>query len=660
MGIATIEGYVRPKRGSRCLPRRSRSGRWAASPVRTGRVARHGVVPGLAVVLVLVLTACSAEEPGSASGDGTDRAVGDGTASQETPATNDEAEAAGSMSAAWRQVAAQPVPDDRVAGTSRMLSVAETAAGFVAVGTHLSDDAGEATGLVWTSADGVSWTAVEHDAEVFGDAVMRSVTATGDGVVAVGHNAPRDEALVWTSRDGQRWVRAEQAPALVGRDGGDRLGMESVVALDAGLSGEGGPELVAGGWSADGAALWTSPDGAQWSRIASDDLDGADTSGVEIRSIASNGEVIVALGIVPDEDRGVVLTSDDAHSWQQQPLDVGGSPAGQVTAVGGVATVAGGFVAVGTGVEGALVWKSTDGVTWTEVEDGGNLSGVSLSAVSATADGVVAVGAQHGSAAVLTSPDAESWSPVDDPASFDLPGEQVAWAVVGTDNGVVVCGADLAAGGPAVWTDLSPDGDAIIITAQGLPASVPGDGALADDQAEESVDPDGAGDGAGDRDGGVQGEPDEVIRVTTDGIEGAPQGQELIAWLIERLGEPDRDSGWVLNIVDEEERLLFWGSFGVAMTSFDQPRSYGAARFDLTGAPHPLVEPPSGVEYGMRWSDVATRGAWWDEGYGYWELSAEGLSGMVEHSGGWIGDPGPSDPILSVVVGPIGFFYFDD
>ena len=81
--------------------------------------------------------------------------------------------------------------------------------GFVAVGgsetTGIGCHAGasgDCIAVVWTSPDGVTWTEVPQDPDVFGSAddkqMMSAVTAVGRDLVAVGTS-------VWTSPDGITW-----------------------------------------------------------------------------------------------------------------------------------------------------------------------------------------------------------------------------------------------------------------------------------------------------------------------------------------------------------------------------------------------------------------------------------------------------------------------
>jgi hypothetical protein len=146
------------------------------------------------------------------------------------------------------------------AGNQEMRSVTVGGPGLVAVGVDGPGDDQDAA--VWTSPDGVTWSRVPYDEAVFGgagDQEMYSVTAGGSGLVAVGWAGPIDghdaavwtsDAAVWTSRDGVTWSRVPHDEAVFG--GAASQEMRSVTA--------GGPGLVAVGYSGPGAeydaAVW--------------------------------------------------------------------------------------------------------------------------------------------------------------------------------------------------------------------------------------------------------------------------------------------------------------------------------------------------------------------------------------------------------------------
>ena len=115
----------------------------------------------------------------------------------------------------WKRASAQPGLDD-----AAMRSVAVTPAAIVAVGTTATGDAAAA----WTSSDGLAWRRAP-DAPAFASnstyaphAEMSDVLATSDGLLAVGWNssAANGSAVIWTSADGVTWTRAADAPSLSG------------------------------------------------------------------------------------------------------------------------------------------------------------------------------------------------------------------------------------------------------------------------------------------------------------------------------------------------------------------------------------------------------------------------------------------------------------
>jgi hypothetical protein len=103
---------------------------------------------------------------------------------------------------------------------------------------------------VWTSVDGIAWSRVPYDTTMFGDSEvfggagaqeMHSVTVAGSALVAVGiHGGGYDTrgfGAVWTSADGITWSRVPHDDDIFGTDGS--LTTTSVTA--------GGPGLVAVG-----------------------------------------------------------------------------------------------------------------------------------------------------------------------------------------------------------------------------------------------------------------------------------------------------------------------------------------------------------------------------------------------------------------------------
>ena len=81
-----------------------------------------------------------------------------------------------------------------------MRSVTAGGPGLVAVGLDLSG--GDADAVVWTSADGITWSRPANDAVLGGEGfqVMRAVTVGGPGLAAVGGDGSGNDL------DGAAWV----------------------------------------------------------------------------------------------------------------------------------------------------------------------------------------------------------------------------------------------------------------------------------------------------------------------------------------------------------------------------------------------------------------------------------------------------------------------
>ena len=291
-----------------------------------------------------------------------------------------------------------------------MNSVIATDSGCLAVGLAWGEglESPVDAAAVWTSSDGVSWSRIEHDEDVFGAARMTSVTAGGPGFVAVGWDGHphggEGNAVVWTSVDGVTWSRVPHGDAAFGQQG-DFTGMKEVVA--------GGPGLVAVGvsWSLHDdipgpAAVWTSVDGRDWSRVP-----------------------------------------------HHEALSAGG--------MAGVALGGPGLVAVGgDGWGHAMVWTSEDGLTWTLVphDDAVFASDTGMAAVAATKAGLVAVGSDEvdRSAAAWTSVDGVEWTRVpDDPTTFGGHPHARITSVIAGGPGWIAVGTDGKESGSG-WEDLEP------------------------------------------------------------------------------------------------------------------------------------------------------------------------------------------------------------
>jgi hypothetical protein len=217
---------------------------------------------------------------------------------------------------------------------------------------------------------------------------MSSVVAGGPGLVAVGSDFNIDgdsDAAVWTSPDGFNWSRVPHDEAVFG--GAGEQGMSSVVA--------GGPGLVAVG--SDGIGVWV---------LTSSDQD-----------------------FDPVDADAAVWTSSDGITWSRVPHDEavfggeGGHVMLSVTSRGPGLVAVGAASSVDTGDKpsnaDAAVWVSVDGFTWSRVPHDPEVFAVSdrdwMASVIAGGPGLVAVGSTGDvqtthNAAVWTSADGITWT----------------------------------------------------------------------------------------------------------------------------------------------------------------------------------------------------------------------------------------------------------
>jgi serine/threonine-protein kinase len=266
----------------------------------------------------------------------------------------------------WR-----PSSSDSLGGPEdqRMIAVAELDGQLMAGGRAGLEAA------VWTSRDaGTSW--VREDEGGLGPGVIRDFGMIGSTLVAVGAVGSPTEVLlqdagVWTSRNGRRWSPVVDDD-LVG------VGGQHIWAVH-GFEGR----LIAVGfdYGTDGsydAAIWTSEDGRDWSRL--DPAMFEETGHQLIQAIVggTRGLPLVAVGCADDLDRcdlagqdsdAAVWTSDDGEEWAKVDL-AGESLVGPgVQRMNAVSRRGDTFIAVGThtGAAGDLdgaVWTSLDGLSW--------------------------------------------------------------------------------------------------------------------------------------------------------------------------------------------------------------------------------------------------------------------------------------------------------
>jgi hypothetical protein len=208
---------------------------------------------------------------------------------------------------------------------------------------------------VWRSVDGVSWSRVRAEDETFGgDTVrqsMNAVTAGGPGFVAVGQegfdfvgfdewtpipdsSAPKagsgsahvadNVAAVWTSPDGETWTRVANEPSLA-HGGGEVTGWATMFDIASHAQG-----LVAVGrdvWLPSTrfseswrAAVWLSADGLSWRRAVGVGVDGfPDMHAV---TVVADGTLVAGGGVFP-YDGGTWTSQDRGDTWAGRPYEDG-------------------------------------------------------------------------------------------------------------------------------------------------------------------------------------------------------------------------------------------------------------------------------------------------------------------------------------------------
>ena len=124
---------------------------------------------------------------------------------------------------------------------------------------------------------------------------MRPLTqTTGERPRLAGGVVAGTGAAVWTSPDGKTWTRVADDPAFAG------AAMYGVTGGSAGLA--------AVGFGGSSAAIWTSPDGLTWTRVP----DLPDFAKSQAVSVAAHGATFVVVG------RGSPAGIAQAFVWVNQ------------------------------------------------------------------------------------------------------------------------------------------------------------------------------------------------------------------------------------------------------------------------------------------------------------------------------------------------------
>jgi hypothetical protein len=346
--------------------------------------------------------------------------------------------------------------------------VVKTGGGYVAL-DDLPTGSGVAT---YTSRDGRTWEAASTNGGGFAsDAGLSSLAAGSKGLIASGLIGAEDQrqTVFWSSKDGKQWTQTPPDPTAFGGPGAN-AGVNGVV--------EGPKGYVAVGYDGTGnglnAAVWTSKDGAEWTRVAPvGDLAEAvpGEMGFVMFDVTYARKTYLAVGTRRFADatgklfeEPAIWTSRDASRWTRQESGVS-SPTAFVADSGGAKQVRltlalatdRGFVGAGNQVHserdytmGGLALFSRNGTEWTPARADGQPFAFPPTSTTETA---LKYGASIGGGAVITGltrraanqpSTAKIWASEDGRTWTSAKGEQVEGyvegPVAGNSRGAVVLG----------------------------------------------------------------------------------------------------------------------------------------------------------------------------------------------------------------------------
>ncbi|GII66559.1 hypothetical protein Skr01_66440 [Sphaerisporangium krabiense] len=320
----------------------------------------------------------------------------------------------------------------------RIIDLARTSSGFVAVGSTALPDGGVGP-VAWTSADGQSWSRVDTREIGSTDKVraIRAVVAKGDAVVALADPGTGDTtSVILRSPDGGRtWLRTAAAlPGVRPEPGALAVagkGFLLVPTLQKSGSGE--------------VRVYCSDLGDQWRQCGM--IKGLGREATGVRGLASSAAGVAAVAESGWERYGL-YTSSDGRNWTES-TDLGQIPG---TLRGLVITDQGTLVAAGDQRAGALdnlpvlmtagKGRSAAPVPLSEIK-GLTRSARDTAALVAAGNSFVAVGSVKGDAGIWTSPTGESWKAVNSPALGGA-GRQALNDVAHGPNGWLAVGSTTA------------------------------------------------------------------------------------------------------------------------------------------------------------------------------------------------------------------------
>jgi hypothetical protein len=284
--------------------------------------------------------------------------------------------------------------------------------------------------LAWWSADGLTWASGSLGKVPGGgvSSLLVGLAVQGDTLVAFG----------WSSSELDTGSTADLA-----RAGGDAASRPVVAAIARGSTGGTLAVQCVPSVRSANALVMTSTDGATWTTVP----DSSALHGQPMLGVAALHGSLVAVGGADGTKRSAVWTSADGQHWTKAPDSAtlrDGVMQGVIAI--GETLVAWGFYLDEEICPAPMLWRSTDGVAWSEVTDPVGLRSVwrSVSTAASAGVGLTAIGTTGGRAVDLTTNDGFAWT------AHDLP-EDLDYGPI-----IAVFGGFLASGAQALW--FSPDG----------------------------------------------------------------------------------------------------------------------------------------------------------------------------------------------------------
>jgi hypothetical protein len=232
------------------------------------------------------------------------------------------------------------------------------AVGFLFVvtrgGSQSPASSGQATAVTWQAADLSMPTISAFEQLVpIGDQLYLITSTNG-----MGDPTTKASGGVWATADGLTWTRQSDIDAI------KSPGTDRPTLMAASPNGRGGAVVVGSKQATDGAertAAWWTTDGKTWGNASVEGPAG------RMLSVAGRADAVVAVGITYSGENGVAAawrSADGGSSWTSVSLPGGGRDAVDVTVWGDR------FVAIGRSQDASylLLWTSSDGASWTEAQ----------------------------------------------------------------------------------------------------------------------------------------------------------------------------------------------------------------------------------------------------------------------------------------------------